>query len=83
MSETRAGVSKGAESMSDQSLESLTRRVEALERAIGLQPAAVPNHEWLSAIGMFSGNEFMKQVDEEGRRIREAERAVAQRDEGE
>jgi hypothetical protein len=32
---------------------------------------------------MFSGNEFMKQVDEEGRKIREAERAAAQRDEAE
>ena len=67
--------------MSDQTLESLTRRVEALEQAVGLRPAAAPNREWLSAIGMFSGNEFMKQVDEEGRKIREAERAAAQRDE--
>ena len=69
--------------MSDQTLESLTRRVEALERAVGLRPAAAPNREWLSAIGMFSGSEFMKQVDEEGRKIREAERAAAQRDEAE
>lgn len=69
--------------MSDQTLESLTRRVEALERAVGLQPATPSNREWLSAIGMFSGNEFMKQVDEEGRKIREAERAAAERDEAE
>jgi hypothetical protein len=26
---------------------------------------------------MFAGSEFMKQVDEEGRRIREADRAAA------
>lgn len=69
--------------MNEQTLESLARRVEALERAVGLQPAAPSSREWLSAIGMFSGNEFMKQVDEEGRRIREAERAAAQRDEAE
>jgi hypothetical protein len=69
--------------MNDHTLESLTRRVEALERAVGLQPSAPPNREWLSAIGMFSGNEFMKQVDEEGRKIREAERAAAQGDQAE
>lgn len=54
-----------------------------MERAVGLRPAAPSNREWLSAIGMFSGNEFMKEVDEEGRRIREAERDAAQRDETE
>jgi hypothetical protein len=61
--------------MSEQTLEALTKRVEALERAVGLQ-STTPNREWLSAIGMFSGNEFMKQVDEEARKIREADRAA-------
>ena len=29
--------------------------------------------DWRSALGMFSGDALMKEIDEEGRRIREAE----------
>jgi hypothetical protein len=69
--------------MDEVTLESLARRVEALERALGLRPGGPAKQDWRNAIGMFAGNEFQKQVDEEGRKIREAERAAAQRDEAE
>ena len=69
--------------MDEVTLESLARRVEALERALGLQSGAPPRKDWRNAIGMFAGNEFQKQIDEEGRKIREADREAARRDEAE
>jgi hypothetical protein len=59
-------------------LESLAQRVAALERTVGLQPPSSDTDSWLRVVGMFAGSDFMKQVDEEGRRIREAERVQAQ-----
>jgi len=57
----------------------LTKRLEALEKqvaeltarvsALGIQP------DWRKAIGMFAGDDYMKRIFEEGRRIREADRA--------
>jgi hypothetical protein len=69
--------------MNDLTLEALARRIEAIERALGIGPAPAVKRDWRNAIGMFAGSDFMKQVDEEGRKIREAERAAAQRDEPE
>jgi hypothetical protein len=69
--------------MNELTLESLARRIEALERAIGLPADAPPKKDWRNVIGMFAGSDFMKQVDEEGRKIREAERAAAERGEAE
>ena len=59
-------------------LESLAQRVEALERTVGVPPPLPNDDSWLRAVGMFAGSDFMKQVDEEGRKIRDAERARAQ-----
>ena len=64
--------------MTEITLESLARRVEALERALDLRPPLPGQSPWRSVVGMFAGSEFMRQVDEEGRKIREAERAQAQ-----
>ena len=61
-------------------LEALARRVEALERALRIQPSPPADDAWERVLGMFAGSDFMKQVDEEGRKIREAERAQAQQD---
>jgi hypothetical protein len=66
--------------MNPLTLESLARRVEALERAVGIQSQPPGNDDWLRVVGMFAGSDFMKQVDEEGRKIREAERAQAQQE---
>lgn len=59
-------------------LETLAQRVEALERAVGVRNPTGNDDRWLSVVGMFGGSDFMKQVDEEGRKIREAERVAAQ-----
>ena len=65
--------------MTEITLESLARRVEALEAALGSSHAPRPAKDWREAVGMFGDSEFMRQVDEEGRRIREAEREAAPR----
>ena len=61
--------------MSDTTLE---QRVTALEKQVAelmekiLSPPVEKN--WRSTIGMFAGDELMKEIDEEGRKIREADR---------
>ena len=65
--------------MSEPILESLTRRIEALERAVGLGQPSVRTKDWRRVVGMFGDSEFMKQVDAEGQAIREAEREEARR----
>lgn len=59
-------------------LESLARRIEALERALNHQVRPVRQKDWRRVVGMFGDSEFMKQVDAAGQAIREAERAEAQ-----
>lgn len=61
--------------MTELTLESLAKRVEALEKK--LAEREVPKKDWRRSIGMFDGNEFMKQVDAEGEAIREADRKAA------
>lgn len=63
--------------MAELILESLAKRVEALEVALATREPSRTSKDWRKAVGMFAGSEFMKQVDEEGRRIREAEREAA------
>ncbi len=65
--------------MNEVTLESLARRVEALERALALKPAATGSKDWRRVVGMFGDSEFMRQVDAEGQALREAERAEARR----
>jgi hypothetical protein len=64
--------------MNEVTLESLARRVEALERALALKPPQTDKNAWHCVVGKFAGSDFMRQVDEEGRKLREAERAQAQ-----
>jgi hypothetical protein len=63
--------------MEDVTLESLARRVEALERALGLRPASAK--DWRRVVGLFGDSELSRQVDAEGHAIREAEREEARR----
>ena len=58
--------------MNEVTLESLARRVEAIERTLHLRPELTAKNAWHRVVGMFDGSEFMRQVDEEGRKIREA-----------
>lgn len=60
-------------------LESLANRVAALEEA--LLHKTERKKDWRRSVGMFADSEFMRQVDEEGRKIREADREAARRGE--
>jgi hypothetical protein len=63
--------------MDQPTLESLLRRIEALERAVGLRPDRPK--DWRRVLGMFGDSEFSRQVDAEGQAIRQAEREEARR----
>lgn len=63
--------------MDELTLESLAKRVEALEAAVASSEAVRPAKDWRRTIGMFGDSEFMREVDEECRRMREAEREEA------
>ena len=63
--------------MADLTLESLAKRVEALEVALTEQAPNRPSKDWRRVIGMFSDSDFMREVDEECERMRETERAAA------
>jgi hypothetical protein len=60
--------------MTELTLESLARRVEALEAALAMKESNRSPKDWRKVIGMFHDSEFMRQVDEECQRMREAER---------
>ena len=53
-------------------------RLEALEKAVAqLKDRSQPAEEskdWRSTIGMFANDDVMKEIQEEGRKIRDAER---------
>ncbi len=65
--------------MNEVTLESLAKRVEALERALQMRPAR--QKDWRRVAGMFEDNEFSRRVDAEGQAIRKAERDEACRPE--
>jgi hypothetical protein len=67
--------------MSDLTLESLAKRVEALEKVIATKEPDQSRKDWRKVVGMFRDSEFMRKVDAECQRIREAEREAARREE--
>ena len=70
--------------MSEVTLESLAERVAALERHLAEQRVkASRKKDWRRTVGMFTGNEFMKQIDAEGQAIREADRQAAREENAE
>jgi hypothetical protein len=68
--------------MNELTLESLAKRVEALEIAWATAGVNRPGKDWRRVVGMFQDSDFMREVDEECRRMREAEREEARREEG-
>jgi hypothetical protein len=60
----------------------LEERVAALEarvaQLLSQADAGGAKKDWRSTLGMFADGALMKEIDEEGRRIREAERQQAQ-----
>lgn len=67
--------------MAELTLEALARRVEALEKALAAQGPPRSAKDWRKVVGMFRDSEFMREVDEECQRLREAEREAARRGE--
>jgi hypothetical protein len=64
-------------SMADLSLESLAKRIEALENALAEKSPKQNGKDWRKVVGMFRDSEFMRMVDDECERMRELERAQA------
>jgi len=67
--------------MTELTLESLAKRVEALEKAIAMKGLDHSRKDWRKVVGMFRDSEFMREVDEECLRMREAEGEAARREE--
>ena len=63
--------------MDQPTLESLIRRIEALEHAVGVRPPRPK--DWRRVVGMFGDNEMSRQVDAEVHAIRQAEREEVRR----
>lgn len=64
--------------MSENTLESLAARGEALERRFAEQDAGQsPKKDWRRTVGMFAGSEFIRQLDAECAAAREAHREAA------
>jgi hypothetical protein len=62
--------------MNELTLESLAKRVEALEIALATN-GPKRSKDWRKVVGMFEESDFMRAVDEECLRMREAEREAA------
>jgi hypothetical protein len=65
--------------MAKLTLQSLAKRVEALEMALATGGPVRRGKDWRRVIGMFGDSEFMRKVDEECHRMRESERKLARR----
>jgi hypothetical protein len=74
----------GAVIMSAKVLKELEERVSALEQQVAELAERRSDSrltDWRRSAGMFTGDELMKEIFEEGRKIREAERRQAHRGE--
>ena len=62
----------------------LEERVATLEETVAAlvtrRDTAKQKGDWRSTIGMFAGDSVIRQIQEEGRQLREAERAAARQD---
>lgn len=64
------------------SIRKLVDRVSALEQEVADMKERIranPAKDWRRTVGMFSGDEMMKQIDELARQYREADRRRARR----
>ena len=67
--------------MIELTLESLAKRVEASEKVIATKEPDQSRKDQRKVVGIFRDSEFMRKVDEECLRAREAEREAARRGE--
>jgi hypothetical protein len=77
----RAEFSHKEKPMSELTLESLAKRVEALELALATREPHHSRKDWRKVVGMFQESDFMRAVDEECQQARELEREAARREE--
>ena len=63
--------------MTELTLQSLAKRVEAIELALAARESNRVPKNWRKVIGMFGESQFMREVDEQCHRMREAEREAA------
>jgi hypothetical protein len=68
--------------MSELTLQTLAKRVEELERKLVHQDVSLVKG-WRHAAGLFTGSETSQHIDEEAKKIREADRAAARLEFGE
>ena len=68
--------------MNNLTLESLAKRVEALEKVIATKQHDQSSKDWRKVVGMFRDSEFMRKADEECLRIRKAEREAERANRG-
>ena len=66
--------------MNEPTLESLAQRVDALERELRIQRGQETKKDWRRVVGIAGDSELMRQIDDEGRKIREAEREDARQE---
>ena len=61
---------------------SLEERVSVLENTVATLVTGVgrQKEDWKSTVGMFEGDAVIAEIQEEGRKIREAERRAAQQE---
>lgn len=66
--------------MTEITLEAIVKRLEAVEKKLAEKETEQLGRkkDWRHVAGMFTGSDFMKQVDAEGQAIREADRKAAQ-----
>lgn len=65
--------------MSALTLEKLAQRLDAVEKELARLATTPRVKDWQKVVGMFDDDDFMKQVIEEGKSIRQADRDAAQR----
>jgi hypothetical protein len=65
--------------MKDLALESLAKPVAALEKEMATKRPDESRNDWRKLVGMFRDSEFIRKVEEECLRSREAEREAARR----
>jgi hypothetical protein len=67
--------------MSELTLESLAKRIEAIETALAAKAPTNAPKDWRRVVGMFHDSDFIRAVDDECSRMREMERAAARGEE--
>ncbi len=67
--------------MAELTLESLAKRIEALEIVVAGTTPVRAAKDWRKVVGMFRDSDFMREVDEECARSREAERELVRQSE--